>query len=262
MLKMWSERPYIWAMHCWNMFDFAADGREEGGKPGQNQKGLVTFDRKIKKDAFYLYKAYLSKTPFVHLCGRRYVDRPGKTTKIKVYTNQPQVSLYQDGKPVACQSGDKVFVFQVELAGEHCIRAEAGELSDEIHIRSVERENPSYRCGSTGVVNWFDKPEEMMREGYYSVFDSMGEIKQTPEGAALVADLMGRVRSAYGEVARNVTLPPAAQKMLDQAPFYKTLKHAGKAVTPAMIKELNAALNQIPKKKDAQAACEESQNFL
>lgn len=255
MLKMWSERPYIWAMHCWNMFDFAADGREEGGKPGQNQKGLVTFDRKIKKDAFYLYKAYLSKTPFVHLCGRRYVDRPGKATEIKVYTNQPRVSLYQDGKPVACQSGDKVFVFQVELAGEHCIRAEAGKLSDEIHIRSVERENPSYRCGSTGVVNWFDKPEEMMREGYYSVFDSMGEIKQTPEGAALVADLMGRVRSAYGEVARNVTLPPAAQKMPDQAPFYKTLKHAGKAVTPAMIKELNAALNQIPKKKDAQAAC-------
>ena len=165
LLKMWSERPYIWAMHCWNMFDFAADGREEGGKPGQNQKGLVTFDRKIKKDAFYLYKAYLSKTPFVHLCGRRYVDRPGKTTEIKVYTNQPRVSLYQDGKPVACQSGDKVFVFQVELAGEHCIRAEAGELSDEIHIRSVERENPSYRCGSTGVVNWFDKRKGMWLDG-------------------------------------------------------------------------------------------------
>ena len=63
MLKMWSERPYIWAMHCWNMFDFAADGRNEGGKPGQNQKGLVTFDRKTKKDAFYIYKAYLSKEP-------------------------------------------------------------------------------------------------------------------------------------------------------------------------------------------------------
>ena len=76
MLKMWSERPYIWAMHCWNMFDFAADGRNEGGKPGQNQKGLVTFDRKTKKDAFYIYKAYLSKEPFVHLCGRRYADRP------------------------------------------------------------------------------------------------------------------------------------------------------------------------------------------
>ncbi|MWK60556.1 glycoside hydrolase family 2 protein, partial [Pseudomonas otitidis] len=60
MAKMIAERPWLWATHVWNMFDFAADGRDEGGKNGENQKGLVTFDRKIKKDAFYLYKAYWS----------------------------------------------------------------------------------------------------------------------------------------------------------------------------------------------------------
>ena len=56
MLRMIEERPWLWATHVWNLFDFAADGRDEGGKHGENQKGLVTIDLKTKKDAFYLYK--------------------------------------------------------------------------------------------------------------------------------------------------------------------------------------------------------------
>ena len=97
MLKMIEERPYLWATHVWNMFDFAADGRDEGGKHGENQKGLVTMDRKLKKDAFYLYKAYWNKEDaFVHICGRRYVDRKEDTTEVKVYSNQTTVSLYVD----------------------------------------------------------------------------------------------------------------------------------------------------------------------
>ena len=71
-LEMIDKRPYLWATHVWNMFDFGADGRDEGGKNGENQKGLVTFDRKERKDAFYLYKAaWNKKEPFVHICGRR-----------------------------------------------------------------------------------------------------------------------------------------------------------------------------------------------
>ena len=105
MLKMWSERPYIWAMHVWNGFDFGADGRGEGGKPGQNQKGLVTFDRKTKKDAYFIYKAYLSSDPFVHLCGRRYAHRTESQTEIKVYSNQPRVTLFVDGKEAARMIG-------------------------------------------------------------------------------------------------------------------------------------------------------------
>ncbi|WP_425371655.1 hypothetical protein [Gemmiger formicilis] len=83
MAKMIADRPWLWATHVWNMFDFAADGRDEGGKNGENQKGLVTFDRKIKKDAFYLYKAYWSKQPFVHTCGSRYVDRTEDVTEVR-----------------------------------------------------------------------------------------------------------------------------------------------------------------------------------
>lgn len=247
LLKMWQERPYIWAMHCWNMFDFAADGRAEGGKPGRNQKGLVTFDRKIKKDAFYIYKAYLSKEPFVHVCGSRYVDRPESETEIKVYSNQKCVSLYVDGRWYAEQKGDKVFTFRIPIFAQHAIEARSGDLTDRIVIRKVAKPNPAYASADREVINWFDKPEEMIREGYYSIFDTMAQIKTNPEGARLLMEIMATVRRSYGEVAQNVKLSETSQRMLDKQPFNKVLKQAGKAVTPAMVKELNAALNQIPK---------------
>ena len=113
LLKCIEERPYLWATHVWNLFDFAADGRDEGGKNGENQKGLVTFDRKLRKDAFYLYKAHWSSEPFVHLCGSRYVDRAEEKTEIKVYSNQSEVTLLVDGEEVATKMGGKVYTFQV-----------------------------------------------------------------------------------------------------------------------------------------------------
>lgn len=247
MLKMWSERPYIWAMHCWNMFDFAADGRDEGGKPGQNQKGLVTFDRKTKKDAFYLYKAYLSKEPFVHLCGSRYVDRPEEVTEVKVYSNQFSVTLLVDGKEAGTLEGDKIFRFQVPLTGEHVIEARCGDLRDCITVRKVEKPNPAYRVAGGEVVNWFDRPDEITREGYYSILDSMESIKKSPAGAAMLARMMEQVTAGYGDVAKSVTLPEAVQRQMDKMPLEKLLKQAGKSVTPAMVKQLNAALNQIPR---------------
>ena len=93
MLKCFKRNPYLWATHVWNMFDFAADARDQGGEPGMNHKGLVTFDRKVKKDSFYLYKAYWSDEPFVYIAGRRRADREEAITTVKVYTNQPKVAL-------------------------------------------------------------------------------------------------------------------------------------------------------------------------
>lgn len=247
MLKMWAERPYIWAMHCWNMFDFAADGRNEGGKPGQNQKGLVTFDRKTKKDAFYIYKAYLSKEPFVHLCGRRYADRPEEITEVKVYSNQPEVTLLVDGREFAMQTGDKIFRFQVPITGVHTIEARSGKLSDTIAIRKVDKPNPAYSVTGGEVVNWFDRPDELERAGYYSILDSMEAIKQSPAGAALLARMMAKVMASYGDVAKSVTLPAAVQRQMDKMPLQNLLKQVGKAVTPEMAQRLNNALNQIPR---------------
>ena len=97
----------MWSTHVWNMFDFAADARDQGGEPGMNHKGLMTFDRKVKKDSFYIYKAYWSKEPFVHLCGSRYVDRTEAVTKVKVYSNQTKVALYANGKLLEEKTGNK-----------------------------------------------------------------------------------------------------------------------------------------------------------
>ena len=246
MLKMWAERPYIWAMHVWNGFDFGADGRSEGGKPGQNQKGLVTFDRKTKKDAYFIYKAYLSSDPFVHLCGRRYAHRAESETEIKVYSNQPRVTLYVDGKEFAAQDGDKIFKFTVPLSGTHEIKAEASNCTDSMTITKVGKPDPAYRAEGQ-VENWFDKPEELVKEGYYSIMDSMADLQKNPQAAVLLARIMERATASYGDVAKNVQMPEAVQRQMAKMPLQALLKQAGKAVPPAMIQQLNAALNKIKK---------------
>lgn len=247
MLKMWSERPYIWAMHVWNMFDFGADGRDEGGKPGQNQKGLVTFDRKLKKDAFYIYKAYLSKEPFVHLCGRRYADRTEDITEVKVYSNQPEVTLSVDGAEFETKSGDKIFVFRVPMHGEHKIEVCSGELRDQMVIRKAEQANLSYLKEGREVVNWFDKEELTVIEGYYSVKGTMADLKKSPEAAAVLAPIQEKAKAAYGDVAKDIQLPEAMQRMMDQMTVEDNLKQMGSLITPEILKDINLALNQIKK---------------
>ena len=251
MLKMWSERPYIWAMHCWNMFDFGADGRDEGGKPGQNQKGLVTFDRKIKKDAFFIYKAYLSKEPFVHICGRRYVDRTEAETEVKVYSNRPSVTLIVDGREFGTLKGDKVFLFRVPINGAHTITAVSGDLRDTITIRHVEKPNESYCKPGTQITNWFDREDEIVKEGFFSIKDSMGAVKANPEAAEvlnrLMAPLQAKIIEAYGDVAKNVEMPPEVQAVMDRMSVEASLKQMGQLVTPGFVHELNGALNQVRK---------------
>ena len=147
MLRFFDKRPWMWATHLWNTFDFAADARNQGGEPGMNHKGIVTFDRKTKKDSFYLYKAWWSSEPFVYIAGRRFVDRPNAKSTITVYTNQPSVTLYINGKKAATQTGEKVFRFPITVSGEMKIEAVAGEHRDEISIRKVDKPNPAYKLG-------------------------------------------------------------------------------------------------------------------
>lgn len=156
MLKCFERHPYMWSTHVWNMFDFAADARDQGGEPGMNHKGLMTFDRKIKKDSFYIYKAYWSREPFVHLCGSRYVDRAEDVTTVKVYSNQKSVELYANGKLLEKKTGDKVFEFRVPLKGEMRLEAVSGECRDQSVIRRVERPNPAYtlKKSSGKSQNW------------------------------------------------------------------------------------------------------------
>lgn len=240
------NRPYLWATHVWNMFDFAADGRDEGGAHGLNQKGLVTIDRKLKKDAFYLYKAAWSSEPFIHLCGNRYVDRSETVTDIKVYTNQPCVELYVDGKLLEKKEGKRAFGFKVLITGEHLIEAKSGSLSDGIRVCKVDRPNPEYQFAQEGgIINWFDK--EDFKPGYYSVKDTMGVLQAHPEAGVIVGKKMEKARASRGDVAKSTQGNKNLQKMMAGMTLESILKQAKGAITAEQIKELNDALQQIRK---------------
>lgn len=249
MLKMIEERPYLWATHVWNMFDFAADGRDEGGKHGVNQKGLVTMDRKLKKDAFYLYKAYWNKEDaFVHICGSRYVDRKEDTTEVKVYSNQTTVSLYVDGTLLETQEGSRIFRFAVPMTGEHEIVAKAGAEEDSIHIRKAEEANPDYVMGEIkDVINWFD--DEPYKPECYSIKDKMSEIQASPKAGAILAELMAQAPGAEsrGDVAESVKDNPNLVRMMGRMTLESMLGHMKDSITEEQVKGLNRMLQQIKK---------------
>ena len=197
LIKQLFSRKYMWATHVWNMFDFGADSRNEGGENGQNHKGLVTFDRKYKKDSFYAYKAWLSDEKFVHICGKRYVDRVEDITKVTVYSNLPEVELFANGKSLGKkQSAEHFFYFDVPNCGETELVAVAGDYKDSSFIRKVEEFNPDYRLREKGaVLNWFDITEV---DGYFSLNDRLSDIVQTQEGAAFFKGLAGQMMKGLG----------------------------------------------------------------
>ena len=245
LLKCINERPWLWATHLWNLFDFAADGRDEGGKNGENQKGLVTFDRKLKKDAFYLYKAHWSKEPFVHLCGRRYADRTEEKTEIKVYSNCGEVTLCVDGREVATKMGAKIYTFEVPLSGEHTITLKSGDLTDTMTVRKVEKANPDYRMTGGEVVNWFDADKH--DPNCFSIKDTLGTLMQHPKAGAIVGRMMEAAAKSRGDVATATAGNQNLAKMMAGMSLQSLLKQAGPAIKPEQIQSLNAALQQIKK---------------
>ena len=156
MLKCFDRHKWMWATHVWNMYDFAADARDQGGEPGMNHKGLVTFDRKTKKDSFYIYKAWWSDEAFVHICSKRFVDRTESEIEVKVYSNQKNVALYVNGQKLAEQSGEHIFKFRVPLTGKVEVKAVAGECIDTATFQKVDTPNPSYKLVKTKSksANW------------------------------------------------------------------------------------------------------------
>ena len=145
MVKCFKRHPYMWATHVWNMFDFAADARDQGGEPGMNHKGLVTFDRKTKKDSFYLYKASWGSEPLVHICSKRFAERCAKRITVKVYSTEPTVTLRVNGRFFAEQTrDDHVFTFRVPLEGDVRVEAVAGKCRDSATFRKADRPNPDY----------------------------------------------------------------------------------------------------------------------
>lgn len=248
MIKQLFVRPYLWATHVWNMFDFGADARSEGGENGQNHKGLVTFDRSYKKDSFYAYKAWLSDEKFVHLCGKRYVDRVEDETKVTVYSNLKEVELYLNDELFEKKSAeDHFFYFLVPNKGETKITVKAGEYSDEGMIRKVDTMNEDYVLKEAGtILNWFDIT---VKEGYFSLNDTIGSIMSNEKGREVLGGLMSQMPAGGSHAGFEMTEEMA--QMMNGFTVIRMINLVGTMMNLDLPKEklleLNAILNQIPK---------------
>lgn len=265
LIKQIAVRPYLWATHVWNMFDFAADARAEGGENGMNHKGLVTFDRKYKKDSFYAYQAWLSDKPMLHICSKRYIDRVEDKVKIKVYSNQDEVELFANGESVGVQKKGEFpfFTFEVKNEGETVLTAKAGDLTDESKIRKVDSFNEDYRMKEEGaVINWFEINTPV---GYYSVNDTIGDIMGSFRGklamlkigAMLLKVLKGdsqpsdEPRKKKSKGASVMGFKPSKEML--QLGYGFTVKRVismlGGKFTKEQILKINAILNKVKKPK-------------
>ena len=259
LIKQLFTRKYMWATHVWNMFDFGADARNEGGENGQNHKGLVTFDRKYKKDSFYAYKAWLSDEPFVHICSKRYVDRVEDVTKVTVYSNQPSVELFANGESLGVkEAADHFFYFDVPNVGETTLKAVAGDCTDESNIHKVDTFNEEYRLKEEGaILNWFDIEE---KPGRLSLNSKMGDVISTFRGKLLFMKLMGKMLGGgkKGEKAKPMGFEINADmmSMMNGFTVLRLLTLMGGMMDAKFTKEdllnLNKKLSRIrePKKKN------------
>ena len=259
LIKQLFTRKYLWATHVWNMFDFGADARGEGGENGQNHKGLVTIDRKYKKDSFYAYKAWLSDDPFVHICGKRYVDRVEDVTKVTVYSNQAEVELFANGNSLGKkQAADHFFYFDVPNAGETKLVAVAGECRDESKIQKVEKFNEAYRLvEKNAVLNWFDITE---REGYCSLNTPINDIMGTLRGKLFVARMGSQLmkdlkkKKESGENKSGFTVSKDMMQMVGSFTILRISSMGGMVgieFSKEQLLDMNRRLNKIklPKKR-------------
>lgn len=255
MAKMLSERPWIWSSHVWNMFDFGCAARDEGGVRGRNNKGLVTMDRKVKKDSFYLYKAYWNPQPMVHICGRRYAQRAGEHTEVRIYTNQPSVALKVNGlKLEEREVKDHVAVFTVPMEqGNNILVAEAGPVKDCISLEKVAEEPsiyvlPEVNERAEGVANWFkaagsldlDAPMEFP-DGYYSIRDTMEEISRNEAALEIAAKAI--------KLATNMTVKPGEGMwdMMKNMSLEGMKDMMGSMMPEGFLESINARLIKIKK---------------
>ena len=191
---IFESRDYLYGSYVWNMFDFHSGLRKEGGQENINAKGLVSYDRNIRKDAFYYYKAKWSQEKFIHICSGRFVNRAKERIDIKVYTNLMEAELFVDGINFGHGRNDgngRIIFSDVPLhEGENRIKAAAEGLQDECVFVRVDSEDESYRLpddnAGQAVKNWFLSEDDVVREGYFSIKDTANDILENPDARAVL----------------------------------------------------------------------------
>lgn len=235
------KKPYLWGSFVWNLFDFASPMRHEGGSVNRNQKGLVTFDRMVRKDAFYYYKAQWSDDPFVHICSRRFQFRTESVITVKLYTNQKSVRLTINGTAIGekANDGNGTIVFEEVFlqVGENRIEAVSGTLRDACVFLRTDKPEESYVLPDSGagrtVRNWFLAEDDIIREGYHSIKDTAKDLLKDDRSRAVIerfAPDLFRLMTTRDVIPLGLSL----QSILSRNPDGIDQK------------ALNAALNQIP----------------
>ncbi|MBR4026712.1 MAG: beta-galactosidase [Lachnospiraceae bacterium] len=255
MLKTFATRPYLWSTHVWNCFDFAADARNEGGVVGRNNKGLITYDRKLKKDAFYIYKAFWNPEPMVYIASRRFADRAPEERNVTVYTNADEVTLIVNGTEIETKAvTDHAVVFEnVALNdGANTVTAKAGDLEDTITLNGVAEHNADYTlpdiAAAMAAGNWFDdiadnddSEEIEVIDGYFSIEDTAGELLSNEECFKIVKGWFMKLG--------NLTMASMLTTLRDMMGFRKISEFStiGGEISAKDMAQLNRQLIKIKK---------------
>ncbi len=259
MLKTFAERPYLWATHQWNCFDFAADARNEGGVKGRNNKGLITYDRKEKKDAFYVYKAWWNPEPMIFVSGGRFVNRgPGAERDVIVYTNCETVTLVVNGTDVATKKAEYHMVtFEGAVVdGENVITAYCGDVkANTVTLQGVAAHDYSYDLPEgNSAANWFDDPAAVAAraafkypKGYYSIKDKVGVLMGNPETAAILGSMMQQAMGSMTAMMDPNNMSEEMMGFMNMMRLSDMLKMAGDAMSQEAKLALNEALTKIKK---------------
>lgn len=196
MLAIIRDHPRLWASYVWNLCDFASVNRKEGGVSGRNNKGLVTYDRRTRKDAFYLYKAEWSDEPVVHITGKRYKRRAESSITIRVYSNAEDVELFVNSKSMGAMCKNS-HIFWLEgvvlLPGKNdiLVKTERGDYDDVI-LYGEQMDEPSYLFRQDRNMEMREVATEYrVRNGYHSVYDTLDEILENPEAKRVLEEEAG-----------------------------------------------------------------------
>lgn len=251
-IRAFEERDFFVGSYVWNMADFGSANRDEGGKTGLNQKGLITIDRKLKKDAFYLYKAYWSSERFVKLASSRFVNRHREENDIVVLSNAEKLSLYVNGTLVReteqVQPMTRFEAVRLRMGeNEILVRAvdeDGNSYEDAMVLKRTEQPDSSYvlpeKTGSR-VANWFegidfsDVAEIELDDTCYSTRDKVGVLLKNELTKAVLVKYFGKMlEDPRASMMENMTIDAMSK-----------LKNLG--MPQGMVAVLNRELNVIKK---------------
>ena len=215
----------------------------------------MTYDRNLKKDAFFIYKAYWTSEPMVYIAGRRWVDRAPEERNITVYTNCDQVTLILNGAEVETKAAaDHCVVFEnVALVdGENVITVKSGDVSDTVSFNGVAVHNPDYTlpdlAAAMAVGNWFDEVSDnddseaiVVVDGYYSVEDTFGELLSNEECFKIIKGWLMK--------QGNLTVASMLTTLRDMMGFMKLSQDSSGLVqaTAKDVAQLNRLLSRVKK---------------